>query len=117
MRFFFFLLLFFFHIETKHKIVYIAGIASLFFLVGLYTTAIVNDFYHIKSKERSLLTHSFGGEKYQQDLKDNTRENGYYLWENIAQKELEIAWNKKVNLVLTQKTKKINPLRQPFIGF
>ena len=92
--------------KKQIKKVYIAGIASLFFLVGLYTTVIVNDFYHIKNKERSLQTHSIGGEKYQQDLKDNTRENGYYLWENIAQKELEIAWNKRSKLVLTLKTKK-----------
>ena len=81
--------------KNSLKTVYVAGIASLFFLLALYTTIIVKDFHHVKSKERSFQTHSLGGEKYQQDLKDNTTENGYYLWENIAQNELERAWNKR----------------------
>ncbi|MEJ6674430.1 MAG: O-antigen ligase family protein [Polaribacter sp.] len=108
---------FLFSYRNKHKIAYIAGLASLFFLVGFYTKSIVNDFYHIKSKERSLLTHSLGGEKYQQNLKDNTRENGYYLWENIAQKELERAWNKKSKISFNSKDKKNQPIKATLYRF
>jgi hypothetical protein len=103
--------------RNKHKKVYLAGIASLFFLIGLYVTTIVNDFYHIKSKERSLQTHSLGGEKYQFDLKDNTTENGFYLWENIAQKELERAWNRKSKISFNSKDKKNQPVKATLYRF
>ena len=103
--------------RNKHKKVYLAGIASLFFLIGLYVTTIVNDFYHIKIKERSLQTHSFGGEKYQFDLKDNTTENGFFLWENIAQKELERAWNRKSKISFNSKDKKNQPVKATLYRF
>jgi len=108
---------FLFSPKNKNKIVYIAGIASLFFLVGLYITATVNDFYHVKSKERSLQTHSIGGEKYQFDFKDNTTENGFYLWENIAQKELERAWNKTSIISFKSKDKKKQPVKATLYRF
>tara|TARA_B100001093_G_C26741813_1_gene977045 strand:+ start:225 stop:1076 length:852 start_codon:yes stop_codon:yes gene_type:complete len=89
----------------------------LFFLVGLYTSAIFNDFYHIKNKERSFQTHSIGGEKYQHDFQDNATENGYYLWENIAQKELERAWNRKSKISLNSKDKKNQPIKATLFRF
>ena len=103
--------------RIKHKKVYIAGIASLFFLVGLYITATVNDFYHIKSKERSIQTNSLGGEKYQFDLIDNTTENGFYLWENIAQKELERTWNERSKFSFNSKDKKNQPIKATLYRF
>ena len=108
---------FLFSPKNKNKIVYIAGIASLFFLAGLYITATVNDFYHVKSKERPLQTHSIGGEKYQFDFKDNTTENGFYLWENIAQKELERAWNKTSIISFKSKDKKKQPVKATLYRF
>ena len=103
--------------RNKHKKVYLAGIASLFFLIGLYVTTIVNDFYHVKSKERSFQTYSIGGEKYQFDLKDNTTENGFYLWENIAQKELDRAWNRKSKISFNSKDKKNQPVKATLYRF
>ena len=103
--------------RNKHKKAYLAGIASLFFLIGLYVTTIVNDFYHVKSKERSLQTHSLGGEKYLFDLKDNTTENGFFLWENIAQKELERAWNRKSKISFNSKDKKNQPVKATLYRF
>jgi hypothetical protein len=103
--------------QNKFKKAYILGIVSLFFLVGIYTSAIFNDFYHIKNKERSLQTHSIGGEKYQHDFQDNTIENGYYLWENIAQKELERAWNRKSKISFNSKDKKNQPIKASLYRF
>jgi hypothetical protein len=103
--------------RNKYKTAYIVGIASLFFLVGLYTSAIVKDFYNLKSKERSFQTHSIRGEKYQHDFQDNTTENGYYLWENIAQKELERAWNRKSKISLNSKDKKNQPIKASLYRF
>ena len=106
-----------FSFKNKFKTAYILGITILFFLVGLYTSAIFNDFYHIKNKERSFQTHSIGGEKYQHDFQDNATENGYYLWENIAQKELERAWNRKSKISLNSKDKKNQPIKATLFRF
>jgi len=103
--------------RNKYKTAYIVGIASLFFLVGLYTSAIVKDFYHLKSKKRSFQTHSIGGEKYQHDFQDNTTENGYYLWENIAKKELERAWNRKSKISFNSKDKKNQRIKASLYRF
>jgi hypothetical protein len=103
--------------KSKSKTIYLVGIAGLFFLVGLYTSAIFNDFYHVKSEVRSCQTHSIGGEKYQHDLQENTRENGFYLWENIAQKELEIAWNKRSEFNFQSKDKKNQPIKSTLYRF
>jgi O-antigen ligase len=108
---------FLFSSKNKKKIVYIAGIASLFFLTGLYGTTIVNDFYHIKSKERTFQTHSIGGEKYQHDPQDNTTENGFYLWQNIAQKELERSWNRNSKISFKSKDKKKQPIKSTLYRF
>jgi O-antigen ligase len=108
---------FLFSSKNKNKIVYIAGIASLFFLTGLYGTTIVNDFYHIKSKERTFQTHSIGGEKYQHDPQDNTIENGFYLWQNIAQKELERSWNRNSKISFKSKDKKNQPIKSTLYRF
>ena len=58
-----------------------------------------------------------GGEKYQFDLKDNTTENGFYLWENIAQKELERAWNRKSEISFNTKDKKNQPVKATLYRF
>ena len=103
--------------KNSLKTVYAAGIACLFFLLALYTTTTVKDFYHVKIEERSFQTHSLGGEKYQQDLKDNTTENGYYLWENIAQNELERAWNKRSKYSFQSKDKKQQAIKGTLYRF
>ena len=113
----FLLVSFLFFSQNKFKKAYTLGIVSLFFLVGIYTSAIFKDFYHVKNKERSLQTHSIGGEKYQHDFQDNTTENGYYLWENIAQKELERAWNRKSKISFNSKDKKNQPIKASLYRF
>ena len=58
-----------------------------------------------------------GGEKYQFDLKDNTTENGFYLWENIAPKELERAWNRKSKISFNSKDKKNQSVKATLYRF
>ena len=102
---------------NKYKTVYIVGIASLFFSIVIYSAITLKDFYHVKSEERSFHTHSLGGEKYQQDLKDNTTENGFYLWENIAQKEIERNWNKSSKINFNSKDKKQQAIKGTLYRF
>ena len=51
------------------------------------------------------------------DFQDNTTENGFYLWENIAQKELERAWNRKSKFSFNSKDKKNQPIKATLYRF
>ena len=44
--------------------------------------------------------YSPNGEKYLHDTNNNTLENGFYLWRNIAEQELVTAWNKASSILL-----------------
>ena len=52
------------------------------------------------------------------DLKDTTTENGFFLWENIAQKELERTWNRKSKRIsFNSKDKKNQPVKATLYRF
>ena len=85
---------FFFLLKKKNKQI-ITSVAFLLLAAILYNAYIIKDFYHLKNKERSTIETSTSGEKYWSDLSDNTTENGYYLFENIANNELEKEWQKR----------------------
>ena len=97
-------------------------IISLFiitFFVGSigYLYAIIDEFYHKKTQVRSEKTHSTNGEKYIFDFNNNFIENGYYLWENIAPKELEKEWNKVSELSFKGKDQKGQNLKATLYRF
>jgi hypothetical protein len=89
-----------------------------FFVVAAgYLYAIVNEFYHINNKERSAKTHSLNGERYLHDFNNTFTENGYYLWENIAPKELEKEWNQVSKLSFKGNDKKGQKLKATLYRF
>ena len=95
---------------------------SLFFMTFFVVAAgylyfIVNDFYHIKKQERSEKIYSVNGEKYIFDFNNTFTENGYYLWENIAPKELEKEWNKVSHLNFKGKDKKGQKIKATLYRF
>ncbi len=92
-------------------------IMTFFVVAAGYLYAIVNEFYYIKNKERSEKTHSVNGEKYFFDFNNDFIENGYYLWENIAPKELEKEWNKVSDLSFRGKDKRGQKLKATLYRF
>ena len=97
--------------NSRHKIS-ISLIFMTFFVVAAgYLYAIVNEFHHINNKERSDKTHSLNGERYLHDFNNTFTENGYYLWENIAPKELEKEWSKVSELNFKGNDKKQRTIR------
>jgi hypothetical protein len=82
-------------LKRKIKNGYILALLGSFILFGLYVGITIKDFYHVKSNERAIQTFSLGGEKYSHKFHDNTTENGFFVWENIAPKELKKAWEKR----------------------
>jgi len=82
-------------LKRKIKKGYILALLGSFILFGLYLGITIKDFYHVKSNKRAIQTFSLGGEKYSHKFHDNTTENGFFVWENIAPKELKKAWEKR----------------------
>jgi len=73
-----------------------------FFLttVGVYFISVYDEMNTPKDDlvNTELPKYSPNGEKYLHDMDNNTLENGFYLWRNIAEMELVSAWNKKSNI-------------------
>jgi hypothetical protein len=82
-------------LKRKIKNGYTLALIGSFILFGLYVGITIKDFFHVKSNERAIQTFSLGGEKYSHKFHDNTTENGFFVWENIAPKELKKAWEKR----------------------
>ena len=103
--------------NSRHKKSVSLFFMAFFVVAAGYLYFIVNEFYHIKKQERSLKTHSVNGEKYIFDYNNTFTENGYYLWENIAPKELEKEWNKVSQLKFKGKDKKGQKIKATLYRF
>ncbi len=62
-------------------------------------------------------THSAGGEPYYHDLKDPQRENGHYVWINVADHELERAWDRRSTIEYRGADHKGQPLRFTLVHY
>tara|TARA_Y100000385_G_scaffold67484_2_gene67265 strand:- start:17 stop:1597 length:1581 start_codon:yes stop_codon:yes gene_type:complete len=92
--------------SKKKKIMGITLI-SLTTLTVLSLNTIITDHYKLKEtgKTSDLPQFSKAGEKYLH-LNNNTLENGYYVWKNIAVKEVTTQWNKRSKIPFTAKDQK-----------
>lgn len=60
---------------------------------------------------------SAGGEMYYHDLKDPQRENGHYVWIDVADKELERGWERLSDIPFSGKDKQGQPMRSTLIRY
>jgi hypothetical protein len=87
----------------------VLGFVFLSFLSFLFVSIfnIIND--HYSPKEKGLISElphrSLGGEKYNH-LQNKVLENGYYVWNNIAEKEVSKAWEKRSKINIKGKDNK-----------
>ena len=110
--------LFWFKVENSTNKKIISFFVITFFVgAGGYLYFIIDEFYHINNKERSDKTHSLNGEKYLHDFNNTFTENGYYLWENIAPKELEKEWSKVSELNFKGNDKKGQKIKATLYRF
>lgn len=103
--------------KRKIKNSYIFGLLGVFILFGLYVGITIKDFYHVKSNERAIQISSLGGEKYSHKVHDNTTENGFFVWENIAPKELKKAWEKRSKIRFDGKDNIGQPLKKTLFRY
>ncbi len=82
-------------IHLKRKKIMAFTLISLIGLTIVSLNTIIKDHYNPKEigKLSDLPVFSKAGEKYIH-LNNSTLENGYYVWKNIAKKELSREWNK-----------------------
>lgn len=97
--------------------------ALLLLLAGGFGTAVVlRSVYHDYVRvDRQALEHlderSAGGEIYYHDLKNPLRENGHYVWINVADKELERTWGRRSALPFWGDDKLGQPLRFTLVRY
>lgn len=81
---------------VRYRVVVIVSFFLLVTVVVLYFKSV---YYEMNTPKREMVNtelpkYSPNGEKYLHDTNNNTLENGFYLWRNIAEQELVTAWNK-----------------------
>ena len=103
--------------KKRIKQIYILIPLVFFIVFGFYVVLIVKDYFHVNSYERANQTHSLGGEEYFHNLQDNTTENGFFIWENIAKKELKLAWKKRSKTPFEGKDKKGQTLKKTLLRY
>ena len=103
--------------KKRIKQIYILIPLVFFIVFGFYVGLIVKDYFHVNSYERANQTHSLGGEEYFHNLQDNTTENGFFIWENIAKKELKLAWKKRSKIPFEGKDIKGQPLKKTLLRY
>ena len=84
----------------------------------LYLRSCVMDYWHTDPAQLAHLdVASAGGEVYYNDLRDPQRENGHYVWINVADVELQRTWNRRSELPYLGKDKLDQPLRSTLIRY
>lgn len=65
----------------------------------VYAWSCWRDFHHVQEgRNNTYLTATAGGERYHHDPMNPQRENGWYVWRNIAELELRRVWTRRSEL-------------------
>jgi hypothetical protein len=82
---------------VKHTIN--TGFVLLFSFVFITISQTISDYKEQQNRSPlTILEKTISGESYfheEKSIRKNEKENGYYVWKNIAWKEIEQAWNKR----------------------
>lgn len=87
-------------------------------LAGAYAHWCVREFFREDGTDLSRLDeHSVGGELYYHDREKPLRENGHFVWINVADGELQRAWERRSRLPYLHVDAKGQPLRHTLIRY
>ena len=98
------------------------AVRSLLILIplaaGAYVHWCVRDFFRDDGTDLSRLDErSAGGERYYHDLEQPLRENGHYVWINVADGELQRAWARRSERPYLHVDSKGQPLRYTLVRY
>jgi hypothetical protein len=94
----------------KHLKKIIALFLFMAVVVGSYFYYEINDIFVVKSKQDAF-ANTPSGNPYYNDVNNPATENGYYLWRNVCEKEMEEAWDKKSEFEFASSDKKGQELK------
>ena len=85
---------------VRYRLAVIVSFFLLLTAIALYFNSVYQEMNtpKVETVNNELPKYSPNGEKYLHDTINNTLENGFYLWRNIAEMELVTAWNKASNI-------------------
>lgn len=102
--------------SIKIKIILFLSPLVVVGISGFYINKSMKHFY-ISNTVLEEKRYSPYGEKYWHDLNNDDKENGNYVYRNIAKEELEYAWNKVSNIHYQGKDLKGQPIEATLIRF
>lgn len=86
--------------KTQRRVLRVA-VPLLFLGAGAYITKLAFDYFELPANHKEgLQTHSALGSPYEHHLENTLRENGHFIWRNIARDELAAAWPERSHLPL-----------------
>lgn len=85
---------------------------------SLFLWSVYSDYVRVDPRALEHLDErSAGGEVYYHDLRNPLRENGHYVWINVADKELERTWERRSALPFWGEDKLGQPLRFTLVRY
>lgn len=106
--------------QSKNKrlnVLFLFLIAALAVFLTLFIYSGIKDFYGDGEMKHSSAEFTSGGEKYMHYPQRKEIENGNYVWQDIAWKELEAAWSQRSRIAFWGKDSTLQPLHVTAIRF
>jgi len=107
--------------KVNKKFIGKAVVAFTIFLSIYILTNLIYPFYlYYSVKEKNIddkEVYTENGNLYKHSSNNKKRENGYYTWSYICEKELEKEWNKKSSIKYDENDKKGQPLKYTLIRY
>lgn len=99
------------------KFTSIIGLTCLFIFTTIFINNSIKEYYCENIIPLETKGYTSSGEQYFHDTQSKEKENGYFVWKNIAWKETEAAWNNKSQLPFSGKDLKEQKLATTLIRF
>jgi hypothetical protein len=99
------------------KNIFISFAISALIIVAVVYAALPHYHYYFTPQEEDFPIHSELGTMYAHDMQSEQLENGFYVWRNIAQSELQQEWSKRSTIPLDSLDKKRQPIKATLIRY
>ena len=94
-------------------------LAALPISIFFYINGIYKEFYYVNEHEKHEKLEKFSplGNAYENDTLNNETENGFYVWRNYCDKDMEVAWNKRSHINYNGTDRKHQPIKYTLMRY
>lgn len=104
--------------SIKFKVISLTAFIAISTGIFLFSKSIVKDYNKVHSIDfKSLEKQTEKGNFYVHDTLNTDKENGYFIWINLCEPELESAWNNRSDFKYAGKDKRGNDIKYTLIRF